>query len=123
MAAAKRIPPSFVRHVSTATGTSTKAAGDISSVFPSLSGKAPEPLPQRFQALKIQLSKGKEAQLKESWERLLFSLQGEVKKIKALGSDVSEGISYSNTNDALFSYGYIPRLFHRSTTKMLKMEL
>jgi hypothetical protein len=93
MAAVKRVPLSFVRNVSTATTTSTKAAGDISSVFPSLSGKAPEPLPPRFQALKTQLSTGREKDLTDSWFRLLKSLQKEVDKIKALGSDVSEDSS------------------------------
>lgn len=89
MAAVKRVPLSFVRNVSTATTTTTKVAGDISSVFPSLSGKAPEPLPPRFQDLKTQLSTGREKDLTDSWYRLLDSLRREVDKIKALGSDVS----------------------------------
>jgi hypothetical protein len=89
MAAVKRVPLTFVRNVSTATTTTTKAAGDISSVFPSLSGKAPEPLPPRFQTLKTQLSTGREKDLTDSWFRLLDFLREEVKKIKALGSDVS----------------------------------
>jgi hypothetical protein len=89
MAAVKRVPLSLVRNASTATTTSTKAAGDISSVFPSLSGKAPDPLPPRFQALKAQLSAGREKELTDSWFRLLDSLREEVEKIKALGSKVS----------------------------------
>ena len=89
MAAVKRVPLSFIRNVSTATTSTTKAAGDISSVFPSLSGKASEPLPPRFQALKTQLSTGREKEVTDSWFRLLESLREEVRKTKALGSDVS----------------------------------
>lgn len=89
MAGVKRIPLSLVRNASTASTTSTKAAGDISSVFPSLSGKAPEPLPPRFRDLKAQLSAGREKGLTDSWVRLLESLGKEVEKIKALGSKVN----------------------------------
>lgn len=87
MAAIKQFPKTLARNVSTAPAT-TKAVGDISSVFPSLSGKPPEPLPRRFQALKELLVKGKERELLDSWARLLVSLRREIKKIKALGSDV-----------------------------------
>lgn len=116
----KRVPLSFVRNVSTATTQSTKAAGDISSVFPSLSGKAAEPLPPRFQALKSQLSAGREKDLTDSWWRLLDSLRDEVKKIKALGSDVSEHLS---ENNKLQSQSLINcRLFLQSITKTSKTE-
>ncbi len=40
-----------------AASTLTKEAGDISSVFPSLSGKKPDPLPPRFSDLKKSLIK------------------------------------------------------------------
>lgn len=69
--------------------TPTKAQGDISSVFPSLSGKKPEPLPTRFKDLKYQLAQGRERQLAESYSRLLVSLREEVEKVKELGSKVS----------------------------------
>ena len=67
----------------------TKAQGDISSVFPSLTGKKPEPLPTRFRELKYQLAQGREHQLFGSWSRLLASLREEVDKVKQLGSKVS----------------------------------
>jgi hypothetical protein len=65
-----------------------------------LSGKLPEPLPPRFQALKKQLVKGREEALSASWSRLLVSLREEIKKIKALGSDVSEPCSNSQDADS-----------------------
>ncbi len=88
MAALKRLPQTFLRSTSTAPVTA-KAVGDISAVFPSLSGNPPEPLPPRFQALKAQLASGRQKELFESWSRLLASLQEEIKKIKTLGSNVS----------------------------------
>jgi hypothetical protein len=73
-----------------AASTLTKEAGDISSVFPSLSGKAPEPLPARFSDLKKRLVAGKETAIKASWQRLLNSLREEINKIKVEGSNVSQ---------------------------------
>lgn len=71
------------------TTTTTKEAGDISSVFPSLSGKAPEPLPARFADLKRSLIRGREAAVAESWQRLLVGLKGEIDEIRGLGCSVS----------------------------------
>ncbi len=65
-----------------AASTLTKDAGDISSVFPSLSGKAPDPLPARFSDLKKKLIGGHEDAVKASWLRLLASLREEVDEIK-----------------------------------------
>ena len=80
----------FRRAMSTAARTSSdKPTGDISSVFPSLSGKKPEPLPDRFRDLKLQRIQGREDALKQSWVRLLASLKDEIKEIKARGSEVS----------------------------------
>lgn len=78
-----------VRSASTSTTQATKAAGDISSVFPSLRPDyKPEPLPPRFQELKSSLFKKNETALKRSWDRLLVSLEEEVGKIRKQGSDV-----------------------------------
>jgi hypothetical protein len=88
MAAVKQVPKAFVRSVARAP-TQPKAAGDISSVFPSLSGKPSEPLPPRFQTLKQQLVRGKENALEKSWLRLLDSIRAEIKQIKASGSNAS----------------------------------
>ena len=77
---------------STATETTTsttKAVGDISSVFPSLSGKKPEPLPNRFKDLKLKHAKDNEDRLQQSWDRLLPSLESEVEECRKRGSEVS----------------------------------
>lgn len=91
------------RCASTSPATS-KTAGDISSVFPSLSGKPVEPLHQRFQALKRSLVKGKEEKLQASWSRLISSLQEEISKIKAHGSDVSSRSGRRNICTLLTSF-------------------
>ena len=65
-----------------AASTVTKDIGDISSVFPSLSGKEPDPLPPRFSELKKRLIRGNEASVKTSWQRLLASLHDEIEEIK-----------------------------------------
>lgn len=75
----------------------TKAAGDISSVFPSLRPDyQPEPLPSRFKDLKADLFAKNEDALKQSWKRLLHSLDEEIQKIKAKGSDVCYSIQLIN---------------------------
>lgn len=71
-----------------AASTLTKESGDISSVFPSLSGKPPEPLPARFADLKKTLIRGNEDAVKASWQRLLTSLKSEVDEIKTHNSAV-----------------------------------
>lgn len=88
MTMSKFLSKSAVRAASTASQT-TKAAGDISSVFPSLRPDYnPEPLPPRFKDLKQSLFEKNEKAIRQSWERLLPSLEEEVQKIKAKGSDV-----------------------------------
>ena len=89
--AANILSKSAARRASTASSASgmTKAAGDISSVFPSLRPDyKPEPLPPRFKDLKSSFFQKNEKALKDSWERLLPSMQEEVQKIKEKGSDV-----------------------------------
>ena len=73
-----------------AASTLTKEAGDISSVFPSLSGKEPPPLPARFSELKKSLIQGNEDAVKASWIRLLANLRSEIDEIKRQGNAVSE---------------------------------
>lgn len=65
-----------------------KPAGDISSVFPSLSGVAPAPLHPRFASLKRQYLNGRENELQSGWERLIGELKREVEEVKELGSKV-----------------------------------
>lgn len=76
-----------------AASTLTKEAGDISSVFPSLSGKKPDPLPPRFAELKKSLIRGNEEALTDSWHRLLSSLKREIEEIRSEGSDVGRSLS------------------------------
>ena len=75
----------------------TKAAGDISSVFPSLRPDyQPEPLPPRFRDLKMKYFEGNEENLTRSWERLLPSLAEEVDRIRTIGSSVREHRDYTS---------------------------
>jgi len=80
----QRVSSSLSRAVSTL----TKDAGDISSVFPSLSGKPADPLPPRFSALKKLLIRGNEDAICASWQRLVSSLEIEIDEIAHRGSEV-----------------------------------
>jgi hypothetical protein len=71
-----------------AASTLTKESGDISSVFPSLSGKKADPLPSRFSDLKKSLISGNEDAVLASWQRLTKSLKREIEEIQAQGSNV-----------------------------------
>ncbi len=77
----------------------SKPAGDISSVFPSLSGAVSAPLPPRFADLKRQLVHGHEDQLRDSWQRLLATLREETEVIKALGSRVVPELSFRDLDN------------------------
>jgi hypothetical protein len=72
----------------------SKKEGDISSVFASLSGNAPEPLPHRFANVKRKLIQGREEAVTASWERLLNALEKEVKTVENLGSLIIPSIQY-----------------------------
>ncbi|KAI4093517.1 MAG: hypothetical protein LQ339_007655 [Xanthoria mediterranea] len=77
----------------------SKTSGDISSVFPSLSGSSPEPLPSRFATVKKCLIYGHEAQVRDSWKRLLDALQKRREEIKTKGSKIVPEINFWNLND------------------------
>jgi Protein of unknown function (DUF1479) len=89
-----------------AASTLTKEAGDISSVFPSLSGKAPEPLAARFSDVKRQLIKGNEDAVTQSWHRLLASLKHEIAEVKTHGSNVSRRYIRNAPEEVLICAGY-----------------
>ncbi|KAI5310906.1 hypothetical protein KEM55_002373 [Ascosphaera atra] len=75
-----------LRYASTET---TKAAGDISSVFPSLQpGYKPKPLPPRFADLKKELFAKNSDAISRSYSRLLQNLKNETNELKRLGTDV-----------------------------------
>lgn len=77
----------------------SKVAGDISSVFPSLSGVDSPPLPPRFADLKRRLIKGHEDGVRDSWHRLLADLRQEIDVIKALGSKVIPELEFRDMHN------------------------
>lgn len=77
----------------------SKAAGDISSVFPSLSGIDSPPLPTRFADLKRRLIQGHEDRVRDSWHRLLADLRKEIDVIKALGSKVIPELEFRDMHN------------------------
>ena len=77
----------------------SKSTGDISSVFPSLSGITAPPLPHRFAALKTRLVAGHEDALRAGWQELLHILRRETEEIEALGSAVIPEIEYHGIGD------------------------
>lgn len=94
------LPETPKRRVTTSTFSHTiKAAGDISSVFPSLSGVESPPLPPRFAGLKRRLIQGHEHRVRDSWHRLLADLRKEVDVIKALGSKVIPELEFRDMHD------------------------
>lgn len=89
--------------------TLTKEAGDISSVFPSLSGKKAPPLPARYADLKKRLVQGKETEVVESWNRLLTSLRREVAEVKEKGNKIVPDVDFSEVAN-----GTVPQSFFDS---------
>lgn len=81
------------------TAVASKKEGDISSVFASLSGNAPEPLPPRFANVKRKLVQGREEAITASWKRLLKALEKEVEIIEDLGSSIIPSIKYDEMHD------------------------
>ena len=80
----------------TTTNPSSKPTGDISSVFPSLSGQTAKSLPPRFADLKARLKAGHEDALQASWYRLLAELRKEIEELKMLGGAVIPEIEYGD---------------------------
>lgn len=83
----------------TSPSTAPKPSGDISSVFPSLSGTASEPLPARFADIKKSLIRGHEAQVQDSWDHLLSVLQEKREEINTKGSAIVPEINYWDLDD------------------------
>lgn len=78
---------------------SKKPSGDISSIFPSLSGVQSAPLPPRFANVKSRLINGHEDAIRESWIRLLSDLQKESEIIRAAGSAIVPDLAFSDLNN------------------------
>ncbi|KAG8738094.1 hypothetical protein FRC10_007287 [Ceratobasidium sp. 414] len=74
-----------------------KKEGDISAVFPSLSGLAETPLPPRFSELKKTLLTTSEARdrLVVGWTDLLGALREGVSELQARGNDVIPEVSFA----------------------------
>ncbi|KAE8151113.1 hypothetical protein BDV25DRAFT_129039 [Aspergillus avenaceus] len=117
MAMSRFLSRSAVRAASNSSSTqTTKAAGDISSVFPSLRPDyKPEPLPPRFRDLKLQYWQKNEEALKRSWQRLLPSLEEEVDKIKKKGSDIIPSVDYSDVVSGSVPEALLAEIRHRGT--------
>jgi hypothetical protein len=78
------------------TVTQSKKEGDISSVFASLSGQAPNPLPNRFADVKKDLASGHEEKLIASWKRLLKEIEAEVRIISNRGPAIIPSINFTD---------------------------
>lgn len=78
---------------------SKKPRGDISSIFPSLSGAQNAPLPPRFADVKSRLINGHEDAIRESWVRLLSDLQKETETIRAAGSSIIPELAFSDLDN------------------------
>ena len=77
----------------------SRPTGDISSVFPSLSGVQSPQLHPRFRDLKERLIQGHEDHVRDSWHRLLADLRQEVDEIKALGSKVVPELDFRDMHN------------------------
>ncbi len=87
--------PTLLRRLGTHAQASRKE-GDISSVFVSLSGVSPEPLPQRFADIKRQLIQGNEAKITSSWKRLLEQLAVENETVTQKGPEIIPQIQFKD---------------------------
>lgn len=93
-------PTRLVTQLRTAATQVQKRAGDISDAFVSLSGQDFKPLAPEYADLKGRLIRGREEQVRESWERLLRSLREEIPLIVELGSKVIPEIDFKNLDNA-----------------------
>jgi hypothetical protein len=91
--------PILVRQLGTH-AQATRKEGDISSVFVSLSGVTPEPLPQRFADIKRQLIQGNEGAVAASWKRLLEQLTVENETVKQRGPDIIPQIQFKDLQNS-----------------------
>lgn len=92
--------PRLVRHVMNQSSSQAKAEGDISSVFPSLSGVVMPPLPERFTDIKRKLIQGNEDRLTESWQHLLGQMATENEIIRQRGPSIIPQIEFRDLKTA-----------------------
>ncbi|KAB5542597.1 hypothetical protein GE09DRAFT_1135749 [Coniochaeta sp. 2T2.1] len=89
--------------MSAASQQSKKREGDISDSFTSLSGKAADPLPDRFRQLKLSLSAGHQDAVVASWARLLKTLKIENDIISRTGPAIIPEVRFSHLSEDLTS--------------------
>lgn len=77
-----------------------KRSGDISDAFASLSGQEFAPLGPEYAELKTRLIHGHEAEVRESWERLLRDIREEIPLIAEIGSKVIPEIDFKDLDSA-----------------------
>ncbi|KAF9769581.1 hypothetical protein IL306_012993 [Fusarium sp. DS 682] len=75
---------------------SAKKEGDISDAFTSLSGAKRDPLPDRYRLLKLNLLKGREEKIVESWKKLLRELKRENEIVAKKGPGVIPQIKFGD---------------------------
>ncbi|KAL2064951.1 hypothetical protein VTL71DRAFT_4091 [Oculimacula yallundae] len=92
--------PRLIRHAASQAAPQAKAEGDISAVFPSLSGIEMKPLSERFTEVKRQLIQGNEKRLTESWQRLLKQLATENEIVKERGPAIIPQIEFEELKNA-----------------------
>lgn len=99
---AKSMTPLLQRCMASA--ASAKKEGDISSVFVSLSGQKPKPLPARFAELKRNILRGREEQFTSSWNELLRNLKSENEIVAHEGPNIIPQIDFKDIrrNDSEF---------------------
>ncbi|KAK5082636.1 hypothetical protein LTR05_006516 [Lithohypha guttulata] len=102
-----------MKNISRAASTLTKEAGDISSVFPSLSGRKAPPLPPRYSQLKKTLIQGNEEAVTASWHRLLSSLKGEIAEVRRKGNKVVAEVEYSDIQNGSVPQSFLDSIRHR----------
>ncbi|KAL2128147.1 hypothetical protein VTI74DRAFT_9607 [Chaetomium olivicolor] len=81
----------------------SKAEGDISDTFASLSGRKAQPLPDRFRDLKLRLISGHEDAVVASWKRLLSTLREQNDVIARTGPAIIPSVRFSHLQEDLQS--------------------
>ncbi|RFN55042.1 hypothetical protein FIE12Z_725 [Fusarium flagelliforme] len=82
------------RHMAVA-AAAAKKEGDISDAFTSLSGAQREPLPDRFRVRKLDIVRGREEQIEQSWKALLRELRRENDVVAKKGPSVIPQVHYN----------------------------
>ncbi|KAJ4004996.1 hypothetical protein NW752_011509 [Fusarium irregulare] len=86
--------PGLKRNMAVA-AAAAKKEGDISDAFTSLSGAQREPLPDRFRVRKLDLVRGREEQIEQSWKALLRELRKENDVVAKKGPSVIPQVDYN----------------------------